>query len=110
MQNNPNNGRVDIRVEVNTLDIKETDVVSLKAKEIIENKVFKKLASYKVLVVVVNRYSREFSSKVVGTNEVRKFAETVVNGYIKGHPAALKDDFIIVEHHIDNETVNVTKL
>jgi len=98
-------GRKDVNIQVNMLDVKETDEATLKAKEHIEKNVIPQLANADVLVVVVHKPTNVFSQRVVKAPHIRKFAEVAVKSH--GKP---QEEYVIVEHHITNGTVNVSTL
>lgn len=98
-------GRKDVHIGVNMLDVNEKDPATLKAKEVIENEVLPKLSEADVLVVVVHKPTNEHAEKVVKLPHVRAYAEACV----KAHGGA-SSEFVVVEHHITNGTVKVTTL
>lgn len=103
-------GRKDVHIEVSMLDVKETDEATTKAKQVIEEKVLPKLADADVLVIVVHKHSHEHAERVVKLPHVRAYAEAVLKSYRERDPYAQADDFIVVEHHITNNSVKVSTL
>lgn len=107
-------GRKDVRIEVDMLDVNATDEATTKAKEVIEGTIFPKLANAKVLVVVIHKPTNQHAQQIVKAHEVRKYAEAAVKAHIdaalRGDDRYHKSEYVIVEHHIDNGTVQVTTL
>lgn len=98
-------GRKDVHIEVNSLNVKEDDPATLKAKEVIEKEVIPKLADALVLVVVIHKPTNEHAERIVKVPMVRKFAEAIITAR-GGEPS----EYVIVEHHLTNGTVIVSTL
>ena len=103
-------GRKDVEVTVKTIDVEVNDEPTRIAKETIEGTVFDKLSKQQVLVTVINKDTGDFASMQVAVNNVRNYAQAVVDNYKIKHPIISMTDFIIHEYHIDNGTVNVSRL
>lgn len=102
-------GRKDVTISVNKLDIEPKDKATAEAKEIIEKKVLPKLAETPVLVVVVHKPTNQGAHKVVPLKHVRAFAEAAIRKFV-GSDDIPVDDFVIVEHHLENGKVQVSTL
>lgn len=109
------NGRKDVVVKVNTLDVEVTDDATAKAKEVIEKEVFPILTNADVVVVVSYRHpvDGEILSawKTVKIPHVRNYAEACVQSFIKQFvPDAVPADFMVVEYYKLTDEVKVTTL
>lgn len=98
-------GRKDVTIKVNMLNVKENDPATLKAKKHIEDVIIPELANQKVLVIVVHKPDNIFAQKLVKATDVRVFAEAAVKMH-GGKP----EDYVIVEHNVTNNTVQVSSL
>lgn len=103
-------GRKDVHIEVNMLDVKDTDPATLAAKEVIEDKILPNLKASMVQVVVIHRASVQSTSNLVPLPHVRKYAETAVAQFRAMVPDARDEDFIVVEVHEGSMLTRVTTL
>lgn len=109
-------GRKDVVVQVNALDVEETDEATQRAKEAIEKEVFPRLANAEVVVTVIYRHPMQdgylFSTKkTVKVPHVRKYAESCVQAFIeKFVPEAKPVDFIVIEYYKTTDEVKITTL
>ena len=104
-------GRKGVTVHVNTLNIDETDPESVKAKEVIEEKVLPKVAQQRVQAIVLHKPSNMHTTQRVKLPEVRKYAEVAIkqfHEFIATDPAMEKwrgttrhADFTILEVYPD---------
>lgn len=104
-------GRKDVKISVNRLDVDAQDQATKDAKEVIENKVLPKLAETPVLVILIHKPTGNFASKYVALKHVRAFAEAAIEKLKKDSDDPIYVcDMIIVEHHLQNGQVKVTTL
>ena len=104
-------GRKDVRIEVNMLDVNENDPATKKAKEVIEKEVIPKLANKVVTAVLVHTPTHLSTSTKIKLPRVREWAEFAI-GTLKSGAIAnpRKEDFIVVEVDHDTGDARVTKL
>lgn len=104
-------GRRDVTIKVNKLDLDETDEATKKAQDVIENDILPKLAQRPVMVVVLHVPTKASTYKVVRLSDVRKYAEFAVDQFMKTQATAEymgnREDFVIIEQHLmcDREDV-----
>lgn len=108
-------GRKDVTISVNKLDIDPQDKETAEAKEIIEKKVLPKLAETPVLAVVVHKTTNQGAHKVVPLKHVRAFAEAAVKKFLnlemdEALTSEVSEDFVIIEHHLENGKVQISTL
>jgi len=115
-------GRRDVHIEVNMLDVKDNDPATLAAKDVIEKKIIPELANADVLVVVVHKPTNTEAHKMVKLPHVRAFAEAAIKFHLSSlNKVPVEDmgifyalpelkDYAIVEHHITNGTVKISTL
>lgn len=103
-------GRKDVHIEVNMLDVKENDPATQAAKEVIERDILPKLADADVLAIVIHKPTNQHTQRIVKLPQVRKFAEVAVASFRNQIIDAKDEDFCVVQHHITNNTVQVTTL
>lgn len=96
-------GRQDVVIQVNKLNIDDTTKEGQEAKRVIEEKIIPELANRIVIVTVIEKSTGEFTSCKIKLPQVRQWAEAVV----KSKGGELKD-FFIVEH--EGEQVRVSTL
>lgn len=113
-----NDGRKDVTIKVNMLNVKESDPATLKAKKHIEDVIIPELANQKVLVVVIHKPTNEHAERIVKATQVRAYATAVFDSFNKRlcekHKMegleAPSTEFVIVEHNMTNNTVTVSSL
>lgn len=104
-------GRRDVTININRLDVDETDEATQAAKDVIEKDVLPKLAQRPVMVVVLHIPTKSSTYRTVKLCEVRKYAEFAVQQFMKTQATAEQmgnlEDFVIIEHHLmcDREDV-----
>lgn len=103
-------GRKDVHIEVNMLDVKENDQETLKAKEVIERDILPNIKASMVRVVVIHRHSTKSTSHTVPLPQVRAYATAAVNQFKVGDPTAKDEDFIVVEVHEGSLLTRVSTL
>lgn len=105
-------GRQDVKVHVNTLDVKEKDPATLKAKEHIEKVVIPELANRKVIVTMLHKPSQDHFTFECTVALVRANAEVAVKKHSQscGFTAINKDDYCLIEHNVKHKEVKVTSL
>lgn len=103
-------GRKDVNIRVNMLDVDAKDEATIKAKEVIESEIIPKLAEASVLVVVIHKPSNLFTAKIVKLPHVRAFAEAAIKKYADGVFDVREEDFSVVEYHFENKEVQVSTI
>lgn len=111
-------GRKDVTIGVQMLDVKEDTEAGKKAKEHIEDVVIPALADQDVLVVILHKPTNQHAERIVKAPHVRAFAQATVTAFnealSKKHGIAgmesPSDEFVVIEHNIKNNTVTVSTL
>lgn len=107
-------GRKDVKISVNRLDVDAQDQATKDAKEVIENKVLPKLAETPVIVVVLHKPTNQHSEKIVPLKHVRAYAEAAVRAFLKDEGTDLYytrlEEFAIIEHHLESGQIKVSTL
>lgn len=96
-------GRKDVTVEVNTLDVEPKDEATAKAKQVIEEVILPAVANTIITVTVIYKPTNDHATFKCARKDVRKNAEELVK--VRGGELA---DFILVQN--DGENVTVTTL
>jgi len=105
-QNHPD-GRKDVTIQVNTLNVDENTPEGKKAKEVIENEIIPALANKRVLTVVVHKPSNISTSQTVKLPQVKQYARAAIANFPQpeeGRPVDVAD-FVIVEVNIDDSNL-----
>lgn len=111
-------GRKDVNIGVQMLDVNATDEETAKAKEHIEDVVIPALADADVLVVILHKPTNQHAERIVKAPHVRAYAQATVKAFnealskkhgIEGMESPT-EEFVIIEHHITNNTVTVSTL
>lgn len=97
------NGRKDVTIEVNSLDVDLDDPTNAAAKQVIEEKVLPAIANQQITVTVIHKPTNDSASFVCSRQNVREYAEKVVAK--RGGDQA---EYCLVQH--DGENVIVTTL
>lgn len=102
-------GRKSVVVNVNALNLENPTPDDLKAKEIIENQVMKKLNDKAVLCIVIHKPSNMKAHGIIPYPQVRNFAQNCIAGFPqdKGGKKKTKDFIIVV---VDGNTVDTHSL
>lgn len=108
-------GRKDVHIQVNRLDVNPQDKAGIVAKEAIEKTVFTRLSEQKVLVIVLHKPTNQEAHHVVDLPHVRAFAEAAVRKFLKlNNDEELTqdavEDFAVIENNLSQQTVKVTTL
>ena len=92
-------GRKDVKIEVNTLDVETKDEITQQAKEYIEKEVIPVLAAQKVHVIVVHKPTHMTAASHVERRYVQNFASEAMKRFPKqeGGLVSTVDDFLIIE-------------
>lgn len=102
-------GRQDVKIEVNRLNLENRTPEDTKAEAAIINR----LSKEKVGVLIIHAESRDKVYFTCSLTEVRKNAEMVIEQYFKAHPELREkgtDQFIIVESAVVDKVPTVSKL
>jgi len=102
-------GRQDVKVEVNRLDLHNRTPEDTKAEAVIINR----LSKEKVGVLIIHAGTRDKVYFTCSLTEVRKNSEMVIGKYLEAHPdlkEAGTDQFIIVESAVVDKVPTVSKL
>lgn len=97
-------GRKDVTVHVNTLDVEPKDEATAKAKQVIEEQVIPAIADAQILVTVIHKPTNDSASFMCRRKHVRKYAEQV----IEQREDKLTDHYCLVQN--DGESVTVTTI
>ena len=97
-------GRVDVAIGINTLDVDTTDPDTLAAKEILERDVLPKvmpkavaeLANEPVHILVIHTPSCEFSQLIIKRREILSYVTQSMSKWREHHNHLNVDDFIAV--------------
>ena len=104
-------GRKDVTVHLNKLDIVPKDAEEAHVKQVIEDAVLPRMEAAMVHVVVVHKPSNKSASKAVPLPQVRAYAEACVKAFNEGRESPAPDSaFCIVEVHHDTFLTRVTSL
>lgn len=99
-------GTKSVKISVNTLNIKETDEESLKAKKAIEESVLPQLGVREVTVTVIYKPTNQFVSSKINLGYFQAFVKACYEGFPDGVKA--QEDFAVVVH--DGDSVQVVSL
>lgn len=100
-------GRKGVVINVNSLEIDETDEESIQAKKIIEERVLPQLQAREVYVTVIHKPSNNHVDAKVKLQDVRRFAEQCISTYSATVDASVKnEDFVLVTFDGDNVEVS----
>jgi hypothetical protein len=107
-------GRKDVNIQVNRLDVDVHDEATRHAKDVIENQILPELAKSPVVVIVLHKPTNASAYKVVRLCDVRKYAETAVDVFMKTQATAENmgrvEDFVIIEYHIKHNEIKISSL
>ena len=105
-------GRKDVHIEVNKLDLDPNNPIDQESKDMIENKVFARLSEQQVLVIVLHKPTNQEAHHVVSLPQVRAFAEVAVRKFLgeDGLYYTRLDEFAIIQNNLTTNTVKVTTL
>ena len=96
-------GRKDVTVEVNTLDVNPEDEATAKAKQVIEEQILPAVANQPILVTVIYKPTNDNATFTCARKDVRKNAEELVK--LRGGDL---EQYILVQN--DGVAVTVTTL
>lgn len=95
-------GTKSVKIHVNTLNLKETDEETMKAKEVIEQKILPKIGVRPVIVTVIHTPSRHQASAEISLPYFQSYVKACLQKHPEGHNT---EDFIVVVH--DGKQVQV---
>lgn len=99
-------GTKSVKISVNTLNIKETDEESLRAKKAIEESVLPQLGVREVTVTVIYKPTNQFVSSKINLGYFQAFTKACYESFPDGVKA--QEDFAVVVH--DGDSVQVVSL
>lgn len=97
-------GRKDVTVEVNTIDVEVKDAATAEAKRVIEEEILPAVAHAQILLTIIHKPTNESCSLICFRKNVRDYAMKVV----AAREDQNLDHYCLVEH--DGESVTVTTL
>lgn len=97
------NGRKDVTIQVQSLDVDLSDPSNIEAKRVIEEEIMPAIANAQIIVTVIYKPTNEAASFVCSRKNVRDYAEKVV--VQRGGDVS---EYCLVQH--DGENVTVTTL
>lgn len=103
-------GRKDVTIGINMLDVKATDEETAQAKKVIEEDILPNMQASMVMVVVIHKPSNQSTSNKVSLPRVREFAEAAVRQFRSMVTDAPDSDFIVVEVHEGSMLTRVSTL
>lgn len=103
-------GRKDVTVKVNSLDVDMSDPRNAEAKKVIEKRILPKIADKKLIVTLIHTPTRDHFTFICARKNVRANAEVAVKKHAGVFaPHALKD-YMLVEHDVEAKEVKVTSI
>ena len=96
-------GRKDVTVQVNRLNVKETDPATMAAKEVIEKKILPELANQKVTCTLIHKPTNDHFSFVTSRKNIRANTDVSLKAHAQkmGVTGINREEYCVVENDGD---------